>query len=57
MSELEEIRAEISATKEDLAQAKGVGDIARRDRLENLLIQQLRKENNLLERAGKSCRA
>ena len=48
MSELVEIRAEIATTKLDLAQAKRDNDLTRRDRLENLLIEQLKTLNYLL---------
>lgn len=49
-SDLDQINLEIIETKRELRQAKDAGDTLRRDHLEVLLTEQLKKENWL--RAG-----
>ena len=49
---LDEVRQEIAATKADLVQAKAEGDILRRDRLEEYLLELQKKENRLSQAAG-----
>ena len=52
MTDLDQIKADIVATKADLAEAKRNGDLARRDRLEVLLTKQQETLNILLAGAG-----
>ena len=50
---LDEVRQEVVATKADLAQAKAEGSIARRDRLEEYLLELQKEKNRLSQAAGK----
>ena len=50
---LDEVRQEIAATKADLVQAKAEGDILRRDRLEEYLLELQKEKNTLMQAAGK----
>jgi len=52
MNDLDQIKADIVATKAKLTEAERIGDVARRDRLEVLLTEQQKKENILLAGAG-----
>jgi hypothetical protein len=53
MTELDQITADITSTKADLAEAKRNGEVARRDRLEELLLEQTRQKNLLLAAQSK----
>jgi hypothetical protein len=48
MTDVDQITADITSTKTDLAEAKCNGEVARRDRLEELLLEQTRQKNLLL---------
>ena len=50
--EMNEVRHKIAATEADLAQAKE-GSIARRDRLEEYLLELQKEKNRLSQAAGK----
>jgi hypothetical protein len=47
MSEIDQIKVDIADTKAKLKQAEEAKDFFRRDRLEGLLIEQLKKNNIL----------
>ena len=49
---LDEVRHKIAATEAKLAQAEAEGDILRRDRLEEYLLELQKKENRLSQAAG-----
>jgi hypothetical protein len=50
---MNEVRHKIAATEADLAQAKAEGSIARRDRLEEYLLELQKEENRLSQAEGK----
>ena len=53
VNELETVKQKIAATEADLAEAKAEGDISRRNRLEEYILELQKKENRLSQSAGK----